>query len=236
VPLPPPYYTNCGGSPCPDVRTKLGEGYNCGGKFEVFHSTGEGNVKLTVRVYVDDLAPIVFSKSGPLDSTDNISVGVRWALGGNVDGFVTGRPSKPFGDVRVEFEVEADSTIGAIAPRTDAGQNQSQNPTVNWQNWFLDGYPLNNPYIGAWEDLPASQIVKEIIPNRLLPDVKIIDFLSDLFKTYNLVAFEDRLDDGTYEINIQSLDYYLGTGVDYDITKYVDITKSTVTREYLLTT
>ena len=223
-------YTSCGGFPCPDVRTKFGEGYNCGGNFEVFHSTGEGNVKLTVRVYVDDLAPIVFSESGPLDPTDNISVNVGWGLGGSVNGFDTGRPKAPFGDVRVEFEIEADSTIGAVAPRTTAYQIQTQIPFVNWQNWFLEGNPNYNPYVGAWEDLPASQMVREIIPNRLLPDVKIIDFLSDLFKTYNLVAFEDRLDDGTYEINIQSLDYYLGTGVDYDITKFVDITNSTVQR------
>ena len=229
-----PYYTDCGNAtsnpPCPDVRDKLGDGYNCGGTFEVFHSIGEGNVRVSVKVYVDDLAPIVFTESGNLDPTDNISVGVHWALGGNVNGYNTGRPSNPTGNVRVEFEVEADSSINAIAPRTDAGQNQSVNPTVNWQNWFLDGNPNHNPYVGQWQDLPQSQLVLEVIPNKLLPDMKIIDFLSDLFKTYNLVAFEERLDDGTYQINIQSLDYYLGTGVDYDITKFIDISKSTVQR------
>ena len=63
-----------------------------------------------------------------------------------------------------------------------------------------------------------------------MPDVKIIDFLSDMFKAFNLVAFEDRLDDGSYEINIQSLDYYLDSGEEYDITQFVDIDKSTVER------
>jgi hypothetical protein len=223
-------YVDCGGSPCPDVRDKLGDGYNCGGTFDVFHSIGEGSVKVSVKVYVDDLAPIIFTKTGTLDPTDNIAVSVQWALGGNVGGFDTGRPSNPTGDVRVEFEVEADSSINAVAPRTTAYQRQTSVPDVIWQNWFLDGNPNHNPWVGQWQDLPESQLVLEVIPNKLLPDMKIIDFLSDLFKTYNLVAFEELLDDGTYQINIQSLDYYLGTGVDYDITKFIDISKSTVQR------
>lgn len=69
-----------------------------------------------------------------------------------------------------------------------------------------------------------------IDPRRIMPDMKIIDFLSDIFKTYNLVAFEERLDDNSYLLNVKSLDQYLDDGTQYDITKYVDISKSTVSR------
>ena len=69
-----------------------------------------------------------------------------------------------------------------------------------------------------------------INPQRLMPDMKIIDFLSDIFKTYNLDAFEERLDDNSYLINIKSYDDYLDSGKQYDITNYVDIDSSTVSR------
>ena len=46
-----------------------------------------------------------------------------------------------------------------------------------------------------------------------MPDYKAIDFLSDLFKLYNLVAFEEVQYDGSYKINIQSYDYYINSGV-----------------------
>ena len=69
-----------------------------------------------------------------------------------------------------------------------------------------------------------------INPQRLMPDMKIIDFLSDIFKTYNLVAFEERLDDNSYLINVKSYDDYLDDGNQYDITNYVDVSSSTVSR------
>ena len=74
----------------------------------------------------------------------------------------------------------------------------------------------------------------EVFPNiniqSNMPDYKCIDFLSDLFKMYNLVAYEQIQDDGSYIINIESYDYYISNGFDYDITKYIDISKGSVER------
>jgi len=72
--------------------------------------------------------------------------------------------------------------------------------------------------------------LSNINPKALMPDYKAIDFLSDLFKLYNLVAFEEVQYDGSYKINIQSYDYYINSGVRLDITKYIDIAKSSVER------
>lgn len=57
-----------------------------------------------------------------------------------------------------------------------------------------------------------------------IPDMKNIDFLTGLFKMFNLTAFVE--DDGT--IKIQTLDSFYDAGVDYDITDYIDINDSEV--------
>ena len=57
-----------------------------------------------------------------------------------------------------------------------------------------------------------------------LPEMKIIDFLSSLFKMFNLVAYVQ--DDDT--IQVEPLDTYYGRSRDQELTKYVDITKSQV--------
>lgn len=57
-----------------------------------------------------------------------------------------------------------------------------------------------------------------------MPEMKIIDFLSNLFKMFNLVAYVQ--DDDT--IQVEPLDTYYARYRDQDITKYIDITKSQV--------
>lgn len=57
-----------------------------------------------------------------------------------------------------------------------------------------------------------------------MPEMKIIDFLSSLFKMFNLVAYVQ--DDGT--IQVEPLDTYYARSRDQEITKYIDITKSQV--------
>jgi hypothetical protein len=55
--------------------------------------------------------------------------------------------------------------------------------------------------------------------------MKVIDFLSGLFKMFNLTAF---VDDITNEIVVKDLDSFYSGGGSYDITKYVDVSKSQV--------
>lgn len=57
-----------------------------------------------------------------------------------------------------------------------------------------------------------------------IPDMKIIDFLSGIFKMFNLVAYVN--DDN--EIVTESLDDFYSTGVEHDITEYVDVTEGEV--------
>lgn len=57
-----------------------------------------------------------------------------------------------------------------------------------------------------------------------VPEIKVIDFLSGLFKMFNLTAFVQS--DG--KIKVQPLDDFYASGTDRDITKYVDTSKSSV--------
>ena len=64
----------------------------------------------------------------------------------------------------------------------------------------------------------------EFIISREIPEMKVIDFLTGIFKIFNLTAYVE--DDGT--IKVQTLDDFYSAGLEYDITDYVDITKSQV--------
>ena len=57
-----------------------------------------------------------------------------------------------------------------------------------------------------------------------IPQMKILDFLTGLFKMFNLTAY--LKDDG--EIYVDKLDNFYALGSDIDITEYVDINQSTV--------
>jgi len=58
-----------------------------------------------------------------------------------------------------------------------------------------------------------------------IPNIKVIDFLSGLFKMFNLTAYIDQI---TNEIVVKTLDSFYLVGSSYDITKYVDVSKSQV--------
>ena len=69
-------------------------------------------------------------------------------------------------------------------------------------------------------------IVQEVEFNirQEIPKMKVMDFLTGLFKTFNLTAY--ILSDGT--VKVEPLDAYYASGTSYDITKYVDISAGTV--------
>jgi hypothetical protein len=60
-----------------------------------------------------------------------------------------------------------------------------------------------------------------------LPKMKVIDFLTGLFKMFNLVAYK-RLGDST--IYVETFDDFMTEGVTRDITKYIDVSQSTIDR------
>ena len=142
--------------------------------------------------------------------------------------------SNPFNqqDFYIKAEIIADSQIGAFSPSmkvkktfwTSVPVVQPDGSVVfEWAKVYL-----NNDFTSGTNGSVVA--VPNINPAALMPDYKTIDFLSDLFKLYNLVAFEEVKDDGTIEINLKSYDDFIDEGTQYDVTKYVDIAKSSVER------
>ena len=64
----------------------------------------------------------------------------------------------------------------------------------------------------------------EFIITQQTPDIKIIDFLTGLFKMFNLVAYTKE--DGS--IYVDTLDNFYATSTTYDISKYIDVETSAV--------
>jgi len=73
----------------------------------------------------------------------------------------------------------------------------------------------------------AFQFAYMIFIQDYLPKMKVIDFLTGLFKMFNLVAYSKR---GSNTIFIQTFDDFMTIGTSRDITEYIDINQSTIDR------
>ena len=118
-------------------------------------------------------------------------------------------------------ETQVDVIVNIISTNT---LGITQNLTVNF------GYGYSSQEItfinrtGVYEKLPTGD-ENNITVNQQMPKMKVFDFLKNLFLMYNLTAFKE---DGI--INVLPLDDYYNTSKNYDITKYVDTSKSTVSK------
>ena len=61
--------------------------------------------------------------------------------------------------------------------------------------------------------------------NKQMPDIKVLDFLTGLFKLFNLTAY---VDNDTNQIIVKNLNDFYDTFNTYDITKYIDVNSSKV--------
>lgn len=75
-------------------------------------------------------------------------------------------------------------------------------------------------YLTGTTSIGAS---KELSAVDLMPDMKVIDFLTALFKLYNLTAFQD--DNGIVQVKTLD-DFYASSTSAHDITEYVDKTET----------
>lgn len=88
---------------------------------------------------------------------------------------------------------------------------------------------------GIWTDTYDTGVFQlfatfEFIITEQIPDMKIIDFLTGLFKMFNLTAYyvSDAQDADFGKIKVQKLDDFYTAGTSYDISKYVDVSTSQV--------
>jgi len=71
--------------------------------------------------------------------------------------------------------------------------------------------------------MSALATSNQVVISRQIPKMKVIDFLTNIFKMFNLVAYKEN-------DQIQALPFndFNSQGNSYDITKYVDASKSTI--------
>tara|TARA_R110002167_G_scaffold27115_2_gene92542 strand:- start:206 stop:2263 length:2058 start_codon:yes stop_codon:yes gene_type:complete len=125
---------------------------------------------------------------------------------------------------------EGDFTIQSGTYTVSAGSTSTVvfgNADIRWE---FNGY-LGGEVIGGWTDEWRSDrtltttTTFEFVITEQIPKMKIIDFLSAIFKMFNLTAYVD--DAGT--IVVRTLDsYYAASSIVWDINEYVDIQKGTV--------
>ena len=89
--------------------------------------------------------------------------------------------------------------------------------------WYLEYADLTNPIFTTNADFETTTTVEFNVPQQI-PEQKIIDFLNGLFNLFNLTAYV--LPNG--DIEVQTIDDYYAAGTTYDITSYLEISKSKV--------
>lgn len=98
-------------------------------------------------------------------------------------------------------------------------------PTINfrYQTAFGGGLSTFDTQITGSAITPNGA-VSDIVVSDQMPDLKVIDFLTGLFKMFNLTAFVQ--DDG--KIKVMTLDNFYSAGTSYDISEFVDVNQSDV--------
>jgi len=141
---------------------------------------------------------LYYRENVPFNSASNITVPLMNLTSGNLD-------QRTYD---IEFRINCQSTVsfGALA----TGMTITKNATT-----------LHN-YSNSAFSLGANIFIQDY-----LPKMKVLDFLTGLFKMFNLVAYTKK---DSSQIYIQTFDDYMTLGVSRDITKYVDITQSTIDR------
>ena len=130
---------------------------------------------------------------------------------------------------------------GGLSTRTYSVQVQIIKPSgsalasvdVAWETTTIQtGYYVNPcTNIKNFSVTSSLNLVSDIIVTNLIPDMKIIDFITGIWKMFNLTAYVD--DDGI--IVVKTLDSFYdetipGNVNKYDVSKYIDVTDSTVER------
>lgn len=91
---------------------------------------------------------------------------------------------------------------------------------ANELTWDTNNYTNNVFTSGSF----TTSTDIEFIITQQIPEMKVMDFLTGIFSLFNLTAFSD---DGV-NITVKTIDQFYSGGTSYDITKYLEVTKSRV--------
>jgi len=119
-----------------------------------------------------------------------------------------------------------DSRTFKIQIRTNSDYNITWDaePTLGLQaiKTLANGTILNSFYSRGALSLGQNIYIQDYIPK-----MKVLDFLTTLFKTFNLTAYSLR---GSDKIYVQTLDDFMSIGSTWNLSEYIDIRSSDVNR------
>ena len=117
------------------------------------------------------------------------------------------------------YTIEAESTSNIAMTVTVEFRRRFFGPfggTILTQNWSMTG-SINIGSVGVYK----------ISDN--LPDMKVMTFLADLFKMFNVVAEVD----GDFNISTKHYDHFMSEGTQKDLSQYVEVDDYTISRPNL---
>lgn len=116
---------------------------------------------------------------------------------------------------------------GFLAGNYSVYISSSANISFTNISWFVDYSEINEPTFTYFYDTGAYTSFNTFLFDfsQQIPEIKTIDFLTGLFRMFNLTAYFDK---DTNEIIVDTLDNYYATGVEHDVTRYVDINEHEV--------
>lgn len=134
-----------------------------------------------------------------------------------------------------------DSILTFRANSSDESGYVNFNVSITSENTFninhtlrVEHYGFEIDDFGVRDRVDFSDATYNAVSNALantfiiadqMPKMKVFDFLVNLFKMFNLTVYKE---DGT--IRVQPLNDFYNEGVKYDITEYVDMSKSSVSK------
>jgi len=176
--------------------------------------TGYTDVKYSIKAY-DSISNVVIAEIKDVTNDNSLS----WGISFDED--------IPLTNYNIKWTVEAESTV-FFTPTL----------TLNYKE-YDDGpsQPATNDLTAIYVTSPAEiNTLNQIIVKDHLPKIKVIDFLTGIFKMFNLTAYyEDNYASANFgKIIVETLDDFYANAVNnpssgsYDISKYVNIEKSTI--------
>jgi len=189
---------------------------------------------LTVTNSLNNLTVTTF---GNIDVRPLSNIGFRYRFVYNITLIaatpVTVRITSPNGQVYSEqaFSTAATHTIEFNItnniPNNVFFTVESENTlTIGSQTLSLTRIPMpSGASQAATYSFPSNSISDTFVVSRQVPQMKVIDFMTSLFKMYNLTAYKEN---GI--IVVRSLQDFYNAGNTYDITEYVDVDKSNVSK------
>jgi len=103
--------------------------------------------------------------------------------------------------------------------------------SITWNlSGFFNGSAWTNQYILAPTGGFRAEATFEFIIQQQIPDIKILDFLTGIFKMFNLTAYyvSDAQSADYNKIKVQRLSEFYAQGTTYNISEFVNTNKSQV--------